>query len=330
MSHRTIQSIDDLAQLPDGELLACLGALRAAIVEAKRQHAVALREHLLPVDAPFSFRSFNWRPKGPQRLDTPAQLKPETPIDEIAVRASAREALRELSIFCVEDLSAISEQELLQEEAIGAKTVGRLREILAHVGLDFLPNPNTRERAREHSKAVLALSYEARALALRGLEDSAPVSALGLRASTLNRALANDHQTVGELRRLPLVRLCEHYGKREAREIYDLLMLTDRPFAGSAAPTELWRNGLVATKELSAPTAAETPITELRPWLGSSVDALGACGIHTLGALRAAASRGDVASFQGIGRVTADRVIGFLGAYVTSSPYRRRLPATAG
>jgi len=329
VSHRTIRTIDDLAQLPDEELLSCLGALRAAIVEAKRQHAVALREHLIPVDSPFAFPTFNWRPKGPQRLDTPVLLKPDTPIDEISVRASAREALRELSIFCIEDLSAISEQELLQEEAIGAKTVGRLREILARVGLDFLPNPNSEERAREQSKAVLALPYEARALALRNLEDSAPVSALGLRSSTLNRALANSHETVGELRRLSLAQLCEAYGKREAREVYDLLMLTDRPFTGSAAPIELWRHGLVATKELSIPTAPETPIAELRPWLGTSVDSLNACGIHTLGALRAAASRGDVASFRGIGRVTAERVVGFLGAYVTPQPYRRGMSAAA-
>jgi hypothetical protein len=107
-------------------------------------------------------------------------------------------------------------------------------------------------------------------------------------------------------------------------------MLTDRPFAGSAAPIELWRHGLVATKELSIPTAPETPIAQLRPWLGTSVDSLSACGIHTLGALRAAASRGEVASFRGIGRVTAERVVGFLGAYVTPQPYRRGMSVTAG
>jgi len=71
----------------------------------------------------------------------PIQLSPETPIDEISVRASARDALKELSIFCIEDLSAISEQELLKEVAIGPKTLGRLREVLSRVGLDFLPNP---------------------------------------------------------------------------------------------------------------------------------------------------------------------------------------------
>ncbi|MDM0026711.1 hypothetical protein [Variovorax saccharolyticus] len=73
------------------------------------------------------------------------------------MRSAAREALRNLSIFCIDDLSAISEQELLNEEAIGAKTVGRLREVLARVGLDFLPNatalPNPARRAASAAAA---------------------------------------------------------------------------------------------------------------------------------------------------------------------------------
>lgn len=137
---RTIRTVDDLAQLPDAELLACFGALRSAIHEARRRHADALREAVIPSGSPFAFSSFDWRPRGSQRFNMPAQLSPETPIDEISMRSGAREALRNLSIFCIEDLSAISEQELLNEEAIGAKTVGRLREALARVGLDFLPN----------------------------------------------------------------------------------------------------------------------------------------------------------------------------------------------
>jgi len=148
---RTIRTVDDLAQLPDTELLACFAALRSAIQEARRQHADALRECLIPSGSPFEFHSFDWRPRGSQRFNMPAQLSPETPIDEISMRSVARDALRNLSIFCIDDLSAISEQELLNEEAIGAKTVGRLREVLARVGLDFLPNatilPNPARRA---------------------------------------------------------------------------------------------------------------------------------------------------------------------------------------
>ncbi|MDM0014568.1 hypothetical protein QTH87_19150 [Variovorax sp. J22P168] len=136
----TIRTVDDLAQLPDAELLACFGALRSAIHEARRRHAAALREKRIAADAAFRFASFDWRPRGAQRFSMPANLSPDTPIDEISMRIGAREALKKLSIFCIDDLSAISEQELLQEEAIGAKTVGRLREALTRVGLDFMAN----------------------------------------------------------------------------------------------------------------------------------------------------------------------------------------------
>ncbi|MDM0073451.1 hypothetical protein QTH90_03605 [Variovorax sp. J2P1-59] len=146
---RTIRSVDDLAQLPDDELLACLGQLRAAIHEAKRKHAAARREARISADTAFEFHVFEWRPKGPQRLDAPIKLSPQTPVEEIPVRASAREALCKLNIFCVEDLSAISEQELMMKEAIGAKTVNRLREVLARVGLDFLSNPTAEMTACE-------------------------------------------------------------------------------------------------------------------------------------------------------------------------------------
>ncbi|MDM0107647.1 hypothetical protein QTH97_22050 [Variovorax sp. J22R24] len=140
---RTIRSISDLAQLPDDELLACLGQLRAAIHEAKRKHAAARREARVPADEALEFHTFEWRPKGPQRLAAPTKLSLQTPVEEIPVRARARarDALSQLHIFCVEDLSAISEQELMMKEGIGAKTLNRLREVLACVGLDFLSNP---------------------------------------------------------------------------------------------------------------------------------------------------------------------------------------------
>jgi Bacterial RNA polymerase, alpha chain C terminal domain len=151
MPTRTIQSVSDLAQLPDDELLGCIGALRAAIHEAKRRHAIARRQDPA-MDSRFTFTSFDWSPRGVQRLSTPVRLTPATPIDEISVRASAREALKELNIFCIEDLAEISEQELLKEEAIGPKTLARLREILARVRLDFLPNPNSEEGERSRAE----------------------------------------------------------------------------------------------------------------------------------------------------------------------------------
>lgn len=320
---RQIRTINDLAQLPDEELRACLGALRSAILEARRSHAIAVRERVISAETPFHFPHFNWHPKPSLPLDAPLGLGRETPIDEIPLRTDVRKVLTARSIYCIEDLSAISEWELMAQGSIGSNTLSRLRNALAQVGLEFLPNPNQRQRAIEQSKAVLALSSEARSSALRGLRDSASVSSLGLRVSTLERALDHCHSTVGDLRKLSLDLLCESYGKREAREIYDALLLTGRPFACSVSHIELWRRGLIETKELVAPTTADTPIGELRPWLGASVDFLAARGIQTLGALRSAASRDDVRSIRGIGSAAAERISGFLGAYVVKQPYRR-------
>lgn len=155
MHQLEITSLNDLAQIPDEELLGCLGALHAAIIEAKRCHTVLKRDGLIAPDAPFKFQSFAWHPKRSQRLDAIGRISPETPIEEIPIRPSAREALRALNILCVEDLSAISEEELFDEAAIGKKTLARLREILARVDLDFLPSPDEEIRRREQSKAML-------------------------------------------------------------------------------------------------------------------------------------------------------------------------------
>lgn len=151
---RTICSVGDLAQLPDDELLACLAQLRVAIHDAKREHAAARREARISEEKKLEFRSFEWRPRGPQRLSSPARLSPQTPVEELPVRARARDALSGLHIFCVEDLSAISEQELMTTEAIGAKTVNRLREALTRIGLDFLPNPMGQATTFEGSRTV--------------------------------------------------------------------------------------------------------------------------------------------------------------------------------
>jgi len=136
----TIRSVNDLAQLPDEQLLGCLKALRAAIHRDKRAHAASVRARRIPSDRPFVFESFDWFPRGAQRWDV-AQVEPQTPVEELLVRAGARDALKRLHIFCLEDLSAITERELLDEQAIGVKTVARLRETLVRAKLDFLEDP---------------------------------------------------------------------------------------------------------------------------------------------------------------------------------------------
>ena len=137
---RRIESVQDLAQLPPEELLPCLRALRGAIGEARRKRAEDRREGRVAADAPLSFPAFDWYPRGSRRVSLPARIDPSTPIDEIPIRSGARAALKSLGIFYLEDLSAITERELLVKESIGRHTAGLLREVLLRVGLDFLPN----------------------------------------------------------------------------------------------------------------------------------------------------------------------------------------------
>ncbi|MDM0073474.1 hypothetical protein QTH90_03720 [Variovorax sp. J2P1-59] len=134
----TFRSIDDLARLDDRALASCLRRLRTAIAEARHRHAVALQQGLLSAGCTFTFSSFTWRPDqaGPTGRTEP--LHASTPIDELGLRPRAVETLKDLHVFLVEDLSAISEEELRAREAIGARTLMVLRDALAHTGLAFL------------------------------------------------------------------------------------------------------------------------------------------------------------------------------------------------
>jgi len=137
---RRIESIQDLAQLPPEELLPCLRALRNAIGEARRKRAEDSRERRIAPDAPLSFPAFDWYPRAARQSNLPVRVDPATPIEEIPMRTGARAALNSLGIFYLEDLSVISERELLVKESIGRHTAELLRETLRRAGLDFLPN----------------------------------------------------------------------------------------------------------------------------------------------------------------------------------------------
>lgn len=308
---RSIKTIEDLAQLPDDELVKCLTALRGAIVETKRQHAIAVRQQLLAPVSRVAFPTFSWRaPEADNQA--PAIIGPETPIADLPLRPSARRALHDRHVICVEDLSAVSEQELLRAKAIGAKTLGRLREMLKTIGLDFMPNPHPRRRSFEESKAVRALPVESRATVLHGLGDEAPLSSLGLRNRTLSRALRLGFATLGDLRGTSPSVLASDFGRSECREIYAHIRATGRAFLEPASEVELWRHGLVDRDELAIPSDPATPIADLRPWLGAACKALQQRGIATLDALQQAAAQGVLSEVSGIGQRTAKRVLSFL------------------
>ena len=308
---RSIKTIEDLAQLPDDELVKCLAALRGAISDAKRQHAVAVREQLLASTSRVAFHTFSWRPVSTAK-QPPAKIGPETPISDLPLRPSALRALREKHVICLEDLSAVSEQELLRAKAIGSKTLERLRERLKAIDLDFMPNPDLRRRSLDESKAVRALPVESRATVLHGLADEAPLSSLGLRNRTLSHALRLGFATMGDLRRATPAVLTGAFGKLECKEIYRQMLATGRAFLEPAPELELWRHGLLDRDELAIPSDPTTAVADLRPWLGAACIQLQRRGLGTLGALQEVAAQGMLAEFSGIGEGTAERVLAFL------------------
>ncbi|MDM0084854.1 DNA-directed RNA polymerase subunit alpha C-terminal domain-containing protein [Variovorax sp. J31P179] len=127
----TITTLNDLAQLPDGELVACLSGIRAAIHKAKQAHAKAQAEGRAP--PPVHLPAYVWR----ARPSSHRKPRPDMPIDDLGMRVSISSALKELGIVYLEDLAEIDEQELLGHDAIGVRTVARLRDALQQAGLGF-------------------------------------------------------------------------------------------------------------------------------------------------------------------------------------------------
>lgn len=311
---QTLRTIAELASIPEADLSSCLAALHRGIVEARRQHAVALREGLIASDSHFEFPTFIWRPTGKREAFSAlaAKLGPETPIGELPLRQRVRFVLHQKNVFCLEDLSAISENELLRGDGLGVKTVGRLRELLQSIGLDLLPNPDQRGRELDESRALRSLPDESRVASLKGLSDSAPLSHLGLRGGTLRRAERTGFKLVGELRASSPRILAIRFGSSERREIYARLLETGTAFSETPSPTELWKQGLIDRDDMQFPREPETPLADLQPWLGAAFKPLKRKGMRDLGSLRAAADQKELASISGIGSSTADKLVQLL------------------
>ncbi|MDM0022327.1 hypothetical protein [Variovorax saccharolyticus] len=145
---QTIRSVDDLAKLPDAELLACFQALRRAILQARCHHAAAVREGRAAAASTVAFDAFSWSPRGGHSRTRQAPIKPDTPLTEISMRVKTREALHRLHIYCVEDLSETTEAELMGMEEIGIGTVAKVRGILSSVGLALRDEAEVKERMR--------------------------------------------------------------------------------------------------------------------------------------------------------------------------------------
>lgn len=313
---RTIRAVSDLAALSDVELQHCLLGLRAAIQARRRAHAEAIASGSLPADTPLGFDEYVWKPAEKRREDWAQQVERTTPIAELPIRRRAVHQLLHLRILALEDLSAISERELMTVKDMGGTTATRLRELLQAVGLGFAehPDPETADYAR--NRALRLLPTEQRAAARAGLTDDAPLSRLGLRAATLERAKRAGWQVVGQLRAASLRDLNVRFGRKEVREVYLALQETGAGLRCNPSPLELWRAGILELADLVKPDEDSVDVMELRPWVGAVVERLRAAGVRTLGELRAAAAAGPLREIRGVGAHSEERLLDFLGAPV--------------
>lgn len=317
-----------MASLTDVELQNCLVALRAAIQARRRAHAEAVAAGSLPADAPLAFDEFVWKPVEKRRVDREQQFERTTPVTDLPIRRRAVHQLLELRVLALEDLSAISERELLSVKDLGGTTVTRLRELLHSVGLDFAEHPDPETADYLRNRALRLLPRDQRSAARAGLADDAPLSRLGLRGSTLERAKRAGWQVVGQLRAASLRDLNVRFGRKEVREVYQALQETGTSLHCNPTPLELWRAGVLELADLVKPEGDEVSVMELRQWVGAVVERLYSAGIRTLAELRAAAGplRRTV---RGVGAHSEERLLEFLGLRQLASASAPAAPAVS-
>lgn len=303
----------DLAALSDVELQHCLVGLRAAIQARRHAHADAIAAGSIAPDAPLDFHAFVWKPVEKRRVDWDQRVERTTSIADLPIRRRAVHQLQQLRVLALEDLSAISELELLTLKDLGRTTVTRLRDLLKSVGLDFGDHPDPSVADYMRNQALRALTSEQRTAARAGLADEAPLSRLGLRGSTLERAKMAGWQVVGQLRAASLRDLNVRFGRKEAREVYLALQETGAGLRCNPTSLELWRAGILERSSLVKPDDDGIDVMELQPWLGTVVERVRETGIRSLGQLRAAAAAGALRKLRGVGAHSEEQILEFLG-----------------
>lgn len=310
---RTIRTVADLAALSDAELSACLRALRDAIQARKRVHAAAIASGSVPSDSPLGFTEYTWKPNPESESKWNQDYPPTTPVRELPIRTRARFQLEDMRILALEDLSTISERELMCCKDMGATTVTRLRELLQSNGMDFAQPEDPEVAEYQRNRALRTLGGDELLKARAGLPDDAPITRLGLHPQTVERAKRAGWQKVGELRAAALRQLAVGFGKAGIKEVVLALNDTGEGLRCRPQPYELWRFGVLELDELTKPDADDTPVAQLRPWVGAVVEKLQEAGVETLGELRAAAKEGPLRRMRGVGANGQDRLLEFLG-----------------
>jgi Phage integrase protein. len=304
---REIRTLADFLDVPEEELHRCLRAFRQAVQQAKSDRTDAVREGK-PAEA-IKFDTFVWEPQDREAQDI-GTLQGTTPIEELPLRPVTRHRLRELSIYCLEDLSEVSESELRRMPDMGATMVARLRELLNAIGMDFKPNPNPVAAMYDRNRLNRKLSFEERA---RTLINDSHLSDVGFSPPTIKRALIRNYETVGELRALTLRTLCIEFGKAQVKEILETLKLVGLPLQPEPTKLDLWRHGLLKSQEMQFSADANSALDDLAPWIGqAAVTYFKEEGLETVGELVARAGEDGLRKIKGVGARTAAQTVAFL------------------
>lgn len=233
-------------------------------------------------------------------------MLPTTPIEELQIRRVVYFRLREEHIYCLEDLSAITERDLLKMPGVGRTTVEYLRSALETIGLSFLPEPDPDRADMDRTRHARRTSPAARAKCLDGLSS---IADLGLSIQTFKRAKSRGYRAVDDLRRLTARQFAMEFGAGQAREILETLKAVGLPSIAPSSPLDLWRFGILRKDELVRPSSPETPIEQLAPWVGKGVTAsLARNGTRTLGDLHQLLRDGRLDRVRGIGAANASKV----------------------
>lgn len=291
---RTLRTVSDFAAVPPGQLPDCLRAFK---------HWIQVQA--APADTPDAPVEFVWVPPAPAAAPASEALTPLTDIGKLGLRPGALQQFRRMNIFALEDFSAVSPAEMGRLVNVGSTTVGRIRNMLRSVGLDFRAGDEAPTRARPRP--------EARPKEAASFGDETSLVGLRLKPQTLGKLTLHGLRTVGELRELTPAQLAALLTMRRRQEVFRLLRAHGLNLRAQPTELELWRHGLMPVCDLARPSD-EAGVLSLQPWFGAGpISAALDAGIATVGQLHALAAAGAMpAGVRGIGPSTWSRIRKFL------------------
>lgn len=305
-----ICKVEDLLQIAEADLPACLDALHGWVQRTKAVQADAERLQT-PVSSP---APFEWTPREKSDLVAARDLSPTTHIRDLGLRPSAMHELMQNRFYALEDFSVETESSLRRFPNVGSSTVASLREMLHSVGLDFKVPTDRYEVARIRAGQARAGSLQT------AVADGSSVADLGLKNATISRLLSKQVETVGQLRAATLSDLFVWFGASGRADVMAGLKRHGLELVSKPSGLELWRYKLIKAEDLPMP-ADDAPTKELRPWLGEVATVLERSIAPTVGDARQLAA-GPPQRFRGLGKASWQAVVAFFGAggHATASP----------